>query len=269
MELVSSECIVLRNQDYLERDRLVTFLTRDAGRLRGIVKGSRKLTSRGVGNFEPFSRGVMYYTDRGHGGLVSIRKCDPLPPYLYLHADYHRFLYAGYFAELMDLIPIEPSGAGPYFELLAESLEALCEPGPARRLPLLRLRFELHFLQLLGYLPEWGRCCQCGKALFREEGGRVEVLASAPHQFDVRQGGVRCPDCASSDPLRLPLAASTLTFLENWRRGADGPAVRPTRQNLEELEAAVVRHLVHRLEREPRSLALLPPLEGLEPGPPL
>ena len=262
MQLVSSECIILRNQDYLERDRLVTFLARDAGRLRGIVKGSRKLTSRGVGNFEPFSRGVMYYTDRGHGGLVNIRKCDPLPPYLYLQADYHRFLFAGYFAELMDVIPIEPGGAEPYFELLAHSLEALCEPGPARRLPLLRLRFELRFLQLLGYQPDWGQCCQCGKALFKERDGRAEPAAQAPHQFDVRQGGVRCPECASSDRMRLALAPSTLAFLENWRRGAEG--AHPSRQNLEELEVAVVSHLVHHLEREPRSLALLPPLDSLE-----
>ncbi|HKI98226.1 MAG TPA: DNA repair protein RecO [bacterium] len=266
MQLVSSECIILRNQDYLERDRLVTFLTRDAGRLRGIAKGSRKLTSRGVGNFEPFSRGVMYYTERGQGGLVSIRKCDPLPPYLYLQGDYHKFLYAGYFAELMDLIPIDPAGAEPYFTLLAESVEALCEPGPARRLPLLRLRFELHFLQLLGYLPDWARCCHCGASLLREENERAVPVYEAPYQFDVREGGVRCPDCASSDPHRLVVSPASLAFLENWRRGADGAVVRPTRLVLEELERAVTRHLVHCIEREPRSLGMLPTLDALEPS---
>jgi DNA repair protein RecO (recombination protein O) len=268
MQLVSSECIVLRNQDYLERDRLVTFLTRGAGRLRGIVKGSRKLTSRGVGDFEPFSRGVMYYTDKGHGGLVNIRKCDPRPPYLYLQGDYHRFLYAGYFAELMDLIPIDPAGSEPYFLLLAESLEALCEPGPARRLPLLRLRFELHFIELLGYLPDWRRCCRCGAALLREEGGRAVPAFEAPCQFDVHEGGVRCPACAAAEARPLELAPASLAFLENWRRGGDAPALRPTRQTLEDLERAVTRHLVHHLEREPRSLALLPGLDELEPAQP-
>ena len=268
MQLVSSECIILRNQDYLERDRLVTFLTPDAGRLRGIVKGSRTLTSRGVGDFEPFARGVMYYSDKGHGGLVNIRKCDPQPPYLYLQRDYHKFLYAGYFAELMDLIPMEPGGSAPYFELLAESLAALCEPGPARRLALLRLRFELHFLALLGYLPDFGRCCACGKPLLREQEGSVVPAFAEPLQFDVREGGLRCPDCASGDSRRLLLAPESLAFLENWRRAAGGTAVRPTLRILEELEQAVVRHLIYHLEREPRSLALLPPLEALEPAPP-
>jgi DNA repair protein RecO (recombination protein O) len=264
MQLVSSESIILRSQDYLERDRLVTFLARDAGRLRGIVKGSRKLTSRGVGDFEPFARGVMYYTDAGRGGLVTIRKCDPKPPYLYLVGDYHTFLYAGYFCELMDLIPIEPSGAEPYYELLAGSLEALCEPGPARRLPLLRLRFELHFLRLLGYLPDWAVCCACGKALLREAEGRLETIAPGAYAFDVWRGGVRCPDCAAETPRHLELAPPTLAFLHNWLRGAEG--ARPTRQNLEELEAAVSHHLVHHLERQPRSMALLPSLDALEAG---
>lgn len=271
MHLVSSECIILRSQDYGERDRLVTFLTRQAGRLRGIVKGSRKLTSRGVGDFEPFSHGVMFYTERRPGELVSIRKCDPQPPYLYLQGDYHTFLYAGYFAELMDLVPIDPAGAEPYFLLLADTLATLCEPGPARRLPLLRLRFELHFLQLLGYLPDWRRCCGCGRELLGpaagEAAGPAEPVFAGPHAFDGRAGGVRCPDCAAEHPGGSPLAAASLAFLENWTRGGSGPAVRPTRQALEELERAVTRHLVHCLERQPRALALLPSLDALEAAP--
>ncbi len=162
MNLVSSDCIILRSQDYAERDKLVSFLTPESGRLKGIVKGSRKLTSRGVGSFEPFSRGLIHYVPRSPGALVTIRKCDPRPPYLYLKQDYNCFLYAGYLAELVDLCAIENLEAAPYFTLLAETLDALCEAGPARRLPLLRLRFELRHLELLGYAPDWRQCRQCG-----------------------------------------------------------------------------------------------------------
>lgn len=268
MQVVSSPAIILRNQDYLERDRLVTFLARDAGRLRGIAKGSRKLTSRGVGDFEPFSQGVMHYTDKGGGGLVNIRKCDPLPPYLYLQADYHKYLYAAYFAELMDLTPMDPAGAAPYFDLLGETLAALCEPGPARRLPLLRLRFELRFVHLLGYQPTWGQCVACGVGLVGEEEGRARVMHPAPHAFDVHLGGVRCPACGPGGGQPLPLAPAALAFLADWRRGTPGAGaattVRPTRSVLEELQAAVERHLLHHLQREPRSLVLLPPLDALD-----
>ena len=202
MDLVSSECIILRNQDYAERDRLVTFYTPGAGRMRGIVKGSRKLTGRGVGSFEAFSRGVIHYVHKPSGGLVTIRKCDPLPPYLVLEGDYNKFLHAAYFCELIDLVLLESGDAEPFFMLLSETLAALCEPGPARRQPLLRLRFELHYLRLLGYHPEWRRCCVCGCELFQLPAGGTDPSAdlavmakSGDHRFDIARGGVRCPDC--------------------------------------------------------------------------
>jgi DNA repair protein RecO (recombination protein O) len=266
MELVSSQCIILRNQDYGERDRLVTFLTPEAGRLRGIVKGSRRLTGRGVGSFEPFSRGVIHYTERRPGDLVAIRKCDPLPPYLYLQRDYHRFLYAGYLSELIDLCTFEAGEAGPFFALLAEALETLCEGGAPRRLPLLRLRFELRFLGLLGYAPDWRQCVLCRRALLRDTHAGPEAAGQETHQFDARLGGVRCPDCRERSAPPLPLAPATLAFLERWRTAPPGTTVAPTRQALEELENAVTRHLIHHLEREPRSLALLPSLDALEPA---
>ena len=275
MNLVSSDCIILRAQDYAERDKLVSFLTPGAGRLKGIVKGSRKLTSRGVGSFEPFSRGLIHYIPRSPGALVTIRKCDPRPPYLYLRQDYNCFLYAGYMAELVDLCAIENEEAAPYFSLLADTLDALCEAGPARRLPLLRLRFELRQLDLLGYAPDWRNCRQCGSALLRggidageESGGHHGIAAAVfdgAHGFDVNLGGVLCPNCAPARGRSLPIAPEALVFLENWRGG--GNAVRPTRSILQQLEDAVTEHLIHHMERKPRSLALLPSLEELEEAP--
>ena len=264
MNLVSSECIILRAQDYAERDKLVSFLTPESGMLKGIVKGSRKLTSRGVGSFEPFSRGLIHYIPRSPGGLVTIRKCDPRPPYLYLRQDYHSFLYAGYLAELVALCTIENREAEPYFTLLADTLDALCEPGPARRLPLLRLRFELRHLDLLGYAPDWRNCRQCGSALLREgKDGGVEAVFDGTHGFNVQLGGVLCPPCDTGGRRVLKISPGALVFLENWRGGGHA-TIRPTRSILQELEDAVTAHLIHHLERKPRSLALLPTLEELE-----
>jgi DNA repair protein RecO (recombination protein O) len=263
MEIVSSECIILKNQDFQEQDRLVTFLTREAGRLKGIVKGSRKLTSRGVGSFEPFSRGVMHYTERRASDLVSIRKCDPRPPYLYLQQNYDKILFAGYLAELTDLCAIPPGEAEPYFLLLAEALDALCEEASPRRLPLIRLRFELKLLELLGVQPQWGACCACGQPLLREEDGRSVPALAGRHRFDARAGGVRCPACAAEATGLPALSPETLGFLEAWRGAAPGTSVRPTRTMLLELEAAVTAHLIYHLERVPRALALLPTLAAL------
>jgi len=273
MEIVSSESIVLRNQDLGERDRLVTFITREHGRMTGVVKGSRKLTSRGVGNFEPFSHGVMHFAPRPGADLVNIRKCDPLPPYLYLNATYHKILYAGYLAELTDRFPVGEAEAPEFFALLEEALRLLCEAERERHLPLIRLRYELKLLDLLGLQPDWTRCSLCEAALVPEPPASPAASSAPIPALDVGTGGLLCPACLAGTEVmrrrssvndRVPLAQGSLDFLAGWRSGGATSAMRPTLRVLESLENAVTRHLLHHLERPPKSLALLPPLDALK-----
>ena len=266
MDLVSSECVILKQQPLQESDVLVTFLARDRGRMAGVVRGSRKITGRGVGSFEPFSLGVMHYTERAGSDLVSIRKCDPHPPYLILQADYGKIVLAGYFAELVSLCPISPSEAERFYLLLAGAIARLCEPGaPDATLP--RLEFELDFLDALGVAPDFATCRVCGKPVFKAEGARLVPVQGGEHAFDLGAGGVRHPGCAAPGRQVVPLSAGTLAFLAAWRgrnpgsaamRAAAKATVKPTRLALQELSVAIGRFVVHHLEREPRSLALLP-----------
>lgn len=260
MDLVSSEAIVLKSQDYQERDRLVTFFARDRGRLKGIVKGSRKLTSRGVGSFEALGHGTMYYTAKPSAELVNIRKCDPLPPYFYLLQDYDKIVLAGYFTELIDLCAVPDGEAEALFKLALEGLQAVHDAPQPRHLALLRLRFELKYLQLLGLAPDWRTCCACGAALVPADG---PAAGAAPARFAPALGGLLCPRCQTGRG-GVAVSAQALAFLEAWRHHAPtgGPA-RPTRSALAELEDAVTQHLIYQLERKPRSLGLLPDLDAL------
>lgn len=258
MDLVSSESVILKHQPLKESDLLVTFLARDRGRLAGVVKGSRKITGRGVGSFEPFTLGVMHYAEKSGSDLVHIRKCDPHPPYLFLQHDYGKLVSAAYFAELVSLCPISPAEAERFYLLLSGALARLCEP-EVPVLPLQRIDFELDFLDALGVAPNFATCNRCGKALFREDGGRLVPVHPEGHAFDLSGGSVRCPSCASSGRGLVPLSAGTLAFLAAWRGRRPGATlVKPTRLTLQELSAAVTRYVVHHLEREPRSLAILP-----------
>lgn len=259
MQVVSSQSIILKHQDYKERDRLVTFLARDKGRMTGIARGARNPKGRGVGAYEPFTRGVIYYVEKPGSDLVAIRKCDPQPPFFFLAADYDKFLFAGYMAELINFCPIQPGEAEPYFLLLATALERVLAEKKRPGLHLLRLDFELDFLELLGVQPDWSRCASCGRALLGQgEGQPPRVLLRGPAQFDPALNGLRCPDCRGGGAELPDLAPGTLAFLAAWRRPARPPGLRPTRNALAQLEQAITRHLIHQIEREPRSLALLP-----------
>lgn len=260
MQVVSSESIILRERPFRERDRLVTFLARDKGRLTGVAKGVRKLTSRGVGSFEPFTRGVVFYVEGRRSELVTIRKCDPRPPYLYLQNDYDKILYATYITEWVELSSPGPDDAEALFALLAGALERIAA-APPERLPLLRLETEVELVRVLGLQPGWSRCVQCGARIFERREGQLVPRRPAPHQFDVGEGGVRCPDCTAPGPGRHRLAPGTLAVLAAWRRHAvhgEGEPVAPRDEALAELGSLLEAHLAHHLERRPRSLAMLP-----------
>jgi DNA repair protein RecO (recombination protein O) len=50
----STPAIVLRARDYADSDRIVTLLTRDAGKLSGIAKGAKASRHRFERKLEPF-----------------------------------------------------------------------------------------------------------------------------------------------------------------------------------------------------------------------
>jgi DNA repair protein RecO (recombination protein O) len=257
MNVLSSESIVLRQRDFKDRDRLVTVLTRDRGKLSGIAKGAKVITGRSVGAYEPFTRCILHYVDKPSGGLVNIRKCDPLPPFLFPVRDYERYLHLTYYTELVELSSVSPSDSEAYFELLARTLQRTVQV-PLEQLPLLRLEFELDLLQVLGWQPEWKRCIQCGKPIFVRKDGAIHPDRLAPHQFDAQAGGLRCPDCREPHRRHLhDLSPGALAQFAQWRavRGEDAPP--PAPPALAELERAVTAHLLHHLERKPQSLDLL------------
>jgi DNA repair protein RecO (recombination protein O) len=278
MNVLSSESIVLRQRDFKDRDRLVTFLTRDRGKLSGIAKGAKVITGRSVGAYEPFTRCILHYVDKPAGGLVQIRKCDPLPPFLFPVQDYGRYLHLTYYTELVDLSSVSPSDSEAYFELLASILQRTAEV-PAGQLPLLRLEFELELLHVLGWQPEWKRCIACGKPIFLRKEAGIHPVRLAPHQFDAAGGGIRCPDCHLPRGRHLhDLSPGSLAEFADWRaaRAVSGPSWRrdrpagpaggaaeelaeraPSPAAVAELERAVTAHLLHHLERKPRSLDLL------------
>ena len=60
---VDSEAIVLRTYDLAEADKIVVCLTREAGVVRAVARGARRLKSRFGGGLEPFTLIRLSYYD--------------------------------------------------------------------------------------------------------------------------------------------------------------------------------------------------------------
>ena len=71
MPLKESEAIVLRSYPLREADLLVTFFTREEGKLRGVARSAKKSRKRFGGALEPLTRVRLYYDDRDPGASPS------------------------------------------------------------------------------------------------------------------------------------------------------------------------------------------------------
>ena len=94
------EAVVLRHTDWGEADRLLILFTREAGKLRAVAKGARKLRSRKAGHLEPFTR-VTLLLARGRDTWI-VTQADTVDAHLPIGQDLTRIGYAAYVIELLD-----------------------------------------------------------------------------------------------------------------------------------------------------------------------
>ena len=73
-----SEAIVLRAQALGESDRIVTFLTRNVGKIRGVAKGARRSRRRFGSSLELLNRIRLNYFESERSDLVRIEATDLL-----------------------------------------------------------------------------------------------------------------------------------------------------------------------------------------------
>jgi DNA repair protein RecO (recombination protein O) len=179
---IRAEGFVLRSQPLGEADKIVTFLTREEGKLRALAKSARKSRRRFGSSLEPWSRVSVALFERESTDLARLDACDLLESAFRLQEDFDTACLLAYLSEVSDLFARDRQPEPHYFRLLESLLRALRE-GLAR--PVARRYFEVWTLRLHGLLPELSRCEDCGAAL----GARGLVV-------DVVSGGAFCPRCA-------------------------------------------------------------------------
>ena len=78
MPVRESEAIILRTYPLGEGDRLVSFLSRNEGRMRGVAAGARKPKSRVGASLEPLSYVRMWFYEKERRQLRRISQFELL-----------------------------------------------------------------------------------------------------------------------------------------------------------------------------------------------
>ena len=203
MKVFQTEAIVLNTRDFGESDRLVTFFTREKGKVSGIAKGARRSTKRFVNTFEPCSLVELVYRERK--SLAFIEACRLIEPHLEMRAEVERWGYAALVSEIVIEGVAEGEPQPETFQLLCEALCQLAKDKDPLNVVIL---FVLRFQSLMGYMPALDCCTLC--ACKPEESFRW--------WWRIGQGSLVC--CEHETPREgwISLNLGTLTLIHQARR---------------------------------------------------
>lgn len=148
-----SEAFILRTYPFQEGDLVVSFFTRDHGRLRGVAKRARRLKSAFGSSLERLSQVNVSYLQKETLELVRIDGCDLVQSQFGLSSDFDAGVVLDYIAEVSEqlLPPAEPNER--FFRLLAAVLADLRASG-ASGVWRAATYFSYWAVRLSGFLPE-------------------------------------------------------------------------------------------------------------------
>jgi len=133
MGLGRSSAVVIGSFPLGESDRVVTFYTRDFGKVRGVAKASRRIRSRFSGALELFTLGELVFFDGGRSELVQVDHFDIVRSFAHLREDLERLGRAAWIVECVSRLTAENDRHAALYGLLVRSLRALEGPTPPAR----------------------------------------------------------------------------------------------------------------------------------------
>jgi DNA repair protein RecO (recombination protein O) len=161
MSVLTSEAVVLRTWPVHEADLIVSFFTRDYGRVRGVAKSALKSRKRFGGSLEPMTVARAWFAERPRQELVRLDQLEILRSPLSSPVDPVRLTVLSFFAELLDEALPDHDPHETVFRLLLAVLDLTTVEQPWMPLTY----FQLWMTRLMGLLPDLVHCTACGEAL--------------------------------------------------------------------------------------------------------
>jgi len=238
--LYRDDAIVLRTHKLGEADRIITFLTREHGKVRAVGRGVRRTSSKFGARLEPFMMvDVQLYTGRN---LDSVTQVETIGAFArQISADYALYTAGAAMLETADrLVAAEHEPAVQQYWLLVGALRALSERAHTPGLVL--NSYLLRALAVAGWAPSFTECARCGEP-------------GPHHSFAVAQGGAVCSRCRP--PGSASPAPETFDLLAALLAGDWEVADAAERRHRSEADGLVAAYSQFYLERTLRSLRMI------------
>lgn len=249
---LNEDAIVLRTTDFSETSMVVTFFTRESGKITCLAKGARRLRN-------PFDTAldamnvcrILYYPKSGDVlQLVTEAKLTDrfrVDSTVAIYAGFHVVQLLNHFtenfnpqSELFDLTKIVLK------DIL--SLDSICRTAdlgnPPEKLSRCLFHYELRLMQLVGLAPSLHECVNCSR--------KIEVRRGAARvAFGMMDGGVLCSHCRPGRRNVVSLTPEALGALQllaspderYWQR------LQLSQKTLGEIRGVWNQFLAHQMER--------------------
>jgi len=255
MHAEKTEGIVIRQADFSESSRVVTFFTRDFGKIPVIAKGAKRLKGPFDAALDLLTASQIVFLRKSSEALSILTECRLVSRFRPPGKDLFR-LYAGYYlAELLDRLSEEFDPHVSLYHVAELTLQRLADASVEPQQSL--LQFELSILREIGQLPAFDACLACGEP----------VEASHTYSFWVHQGGLICNDCRRPEYEQSSLTYETILLLDQLSqpeedeeldpRLTDMPQLLATTEQIHEMRRLTVAAICHILGHAPKSLRFL------------
>lgn len=192
--------LVIRQTDWSESSRIVTFFTQDHGKISVVAKGARRLKSSFDAAIDLLSECGIVFIRKSSNSLDILTEAELIDRFHPGSQDMFT-LYGGYYvAELLDSLTEEYD---THARLYLDAINTLSRLAKAETPKLTIIRFELAVLREIGQLPAVDFCVVCDSPV--QEGEN--------YAFWVSQGGLICGDCQRPEYRRNLLESGTISHL--------------------------------------------------------
>lgn len=241
MSSEKATAIVLKVVEFSETSSVVTLLTREFGKIHALAKGARRPKGPFESALDLLALAQVVFLRKSSGTLDLLTEAKLQRRFRPAGRDLSS-LNAGYYvAELLSELTDDYDPHPALFDLADQTLLGLARGDDVARWI---YRFELGALAVLGHLPSFEICVQCGRP----------VAPADRVAFGLLSGGVLCGDCRSGKRQVVSISGGTLRAMidladlsgENWTRTELNAKTRG------ELRGLIGNYISHLLGHRPR-----------------
>ena len=125
MPVLQSDAIILKTYPLGEADRIVSFFSREHGKMRGVANGARRMKNRFGASLEPLAHSRVMFFLKENRDLVRIQSADLIDSPMKLFEDYDRAVHCGHIIDLVERFLPEHEPQDAVYRLIRMTLRAL------------------------------------------------------------------------------------------------------------------------------------------------